>query len=730
MARVSNRRKSVALHLMLCWILGLVAVLGLFQLGQAAAPKKPSESGTPAGMTNIQHIIFIVKENRTFDTYFGRFPGANGATSGTISTGQVIPFRLSPDQIVDMGHDWTSALEGMDGGKMDHFDLIPDADDNGEYLGLSQMTSFDIPNYWSYAQKFVLADNAFSPLHGPTFPNHLYTIAAQSGGAISVPGGELQINAWGCDSPAGTTVGVLDTFGDLTFEFPCFDFPTLADNLDSAGISWTYYAPPQGAQGYQYSSYDAINHIRNTSVWAEHVAPDTQFVTDAANGTLPAVSWLVTGPASEHAPNSTCLGENWTVQQLNALMNGPDWDSSAVFLTWDDFGGFYDHVPPPQTDGQFGLGPRVPFLIISPYALTGHISKTQYDFTSVLKFIEERFGLPPLTTMDANANDTTDSFDFTQTPLPPLILNQRSCPINAASNVYFGGQAVGTTSPSYILRITNIRTSPITFSSITAGQDFPQKNNCTTLAVGAICQITISFKPAITGLHTERLTITDSDASSPQVVTLQGTGSDVGLTNSVSPGLVFPGKILVNSQAVSDVTLTNYGKTALSITGISTVGDFSQVNTCGSSVAVGGSCTITVTFSPTASGVRMGNLWVSDSDVASPQTVRLSGSGNAVLISPRTMPFGMQQIQTTSAAQSITFGNLTAVPLHVGNIQIEGPFAQTNNCGEWIPANGQCTISVTFTPTALGSASGTVALSYSDFSSPVNVKLSGTGASN
>jgi phospholipase C len=183
----------------------------------------------------------------------------------------------------------------------------------------------------------------------------------------------------------------------------------------------------KGESGYIWSALDAIDHIRNTSLWADHVVPTAQFVADAATGKLPAVSWLVvSADQSEHPPASVCVGENWTVQQLNAVMQGRDWKSTAMFLTWDDFGGFYDHVPPPQVD-NFGFGPRVPLLIISPYAKKDFISRTFYEFSSVLKFIEERFSLPPLTDRDSEANDMLDSFDFDQRPLPPLILQQRQC---------------------------------------------------------------------------------------------------------------------------------------------------------------------------------------------------------------------------------------------------------------------------------------------------------------
>jgi phospholipase C len=139
------------------------------------------------------------------------------------------------------------------------------------------------------------------------------------------------------------------------------------------------------------------------------------------------VSWVVVGTGSEHPPGSSCVGENLTVRQLNAVMQGPQWGSTAVFVTWDDFGGFYDHVPPPQAD-NFGFGPRVPLLVVSPYARPGFISHTVYEFSSLLKFVETRWNLRALTDRDDQANDLLDSFDFGQPPLDPLILGQRTCP--------------------------------------------------------------------------------------------------------------------------------------------------------------------------------------------------------------------------------------------------------------------------------------------------------------
>ena len=378
------------------------------------------------GLRKIKHVVYIVKENRTFDNYFGTFPGADGATSGTIHTGEVIALGQAPDRTPhDITHSFDSAVEAIDGGKMDQFDLIRGGNQNGDYLAYTQYTEEDLPNYFCYARNFVLADHMFSSLTGPSFPNHLYTVGAQSGGVINNP--RKSQRRWGCDSPDDSDVEILNDDGRRTFERPCFDFQTLADSLEAKGISWKYYAPSQDQSGYIWSALDAINHIRNTELWTEHVVPTAQFVTDAAYGNLPAVNWIVVGSGmSEHPPASVCVGENWTVRQLNAIMQGPQWNSTAVFLTWDDFGGFYDHVPPPRVD-NFGFGPRVPLLIISPYAKQGFISHTQYEFSSILRFVEERFGLDPLTDRDSQANDLLDSFNFHQDPLPPLVLQERDC---------------------------------------------------------------------------------------------------------------------------------------------------------------------------------------------------------------------------------------------------------------------------------------------------------------
>ena len=286
----------------------------------------------------IQHIVFIVKENRTFDQMFGTFPGADGTTTGTISTGQVLTLGHTPDRVSrDIGHGYWDATTGIDNGKMDKFDLITDPSQqcnvNGDYLCMTEHSQADIPNYYSYASTFALGDHTFSSMKGPSMPNHLYTIAAQSGGVVNSP-----VNSpWGCDAPVGTTVPVVDNEGNLTTQFPCFDFETLGDLLEAAGISWKYYAHV----GNDWNAYDAINHVRNTSLWTTNIAPDTQFITDAEDGQLSAVNWLVAqSDESEHPNNSTCNGENWTVNQINAVMEGPrHYDSRLVREhRWHEYG--------------------------------------------------------------------------------------------------------------------------------------------------------------------------------------------------------------------------------------------------------------------------------------------------------------------------------------------------------------------------------------------------------
>ena len=414
----------------------LAILLILVCLGPLPTPApQPVKAATHAA-SPIKHIVIMLKENRSFDSMFGTFPGADGATTYKDPKGKVHPLNHQLDTVQDMDHSYAAFQTAYDNGKMDGFSLIFNAMQlEGEFrvdVADSQFYSSDIPNYWQYAQHFTLPDHFFFTIRGPSFPNHLFSIAATDDDVNDNPvntGNKQQ--RWGCDSLPGTTVSELHPNGTKTTPFPCFTFPTLGDLLTSHGISWKYYAPGEDKPGYEWSTYDAIKDIRTTSQWQTHVVDYSQFAKDAANGTLPTVSWLVQPTnVSDHPNTSICAGENFTVQQINAIMgNSSLWSSTALFLTWDDFGGFYDHYKPSQgPNGLIEYGFRAPILVISPYAKPHFIDNTMYTLPSVLKFAETVLGLPSLGGLDKQANGMTNAFNFNQKPLPPLILKLRTCP--------------------------------------------------------------------------------------------------------------------------------------------------------------------------------------------------------------------------------------------------------------------------------------------------------------
>jgi phospholipase C len=594
----------------------------------------------------IQHVVWIIKENRTFDNYFGTFPGADGATRGTLSDGSVITLGHTPDITPhDIDHQWYSSITSIDGGKMDQYDLIPAANVNGDLLTYTQLTQSDIPNYFAYAANFVLADKMFSSIHSSTLPNHLYTIAASSYEIASSPTQRGNDDSWGCDSnDPNMTVQMMTPQGVITNVKPCFDFQTLADVLDNSGVSWKYYAPTYGESGYQFSTYDSIRHIRYGSDWTNNVVPDTQFVRDALAGNLPSVTWLVTGLANEHAPNPVCFGENWTVQQINAIMQGPDWPSTAIFVVWDDFGGFYDHVNPPTVD-FYGYGQRVPLIIISPYAIPGHISSTVYEHSSVVRFIEETFGLPNLGKRDVYANSPIDSFNFNQTPNPPLILSPRSCALVSPS-LGWGEHYVGSTENTGFhpakqqVEIFNTHTdqslqiSNIQLSGDAADFEF---EGCQgkTIPAGTYCKVAVGFIPTQAGSRSATMTIYDNDPTSPQTVALTGIGSEL----KIQGALTFNKSQMIGKPVLGRLGLTNIGTSAITINTITSVGvDFSVASsTCTSSLAPGASCSLKIQFKPTTSGPRWGQVNISDSDVGSPHQVRLVGTGASATASAPTV---------------------------------------------------------------------------------------------
>ncbi|HZO73307.1 MAG TPA: alkaline phosphatase family protein [Ktedonobacteraceae bacterium] len=393
----------------------------------------------------IQHIVFIIKENRAFDNYFGLFPGVNGTTTGKIKQGKVvqtIPLNSLPDSSVNYCHEWSCAHIDVDGGKMDAFNV--GSANTGcnitPYPCYATAKPGFIPNYWALASHFVLNDNAYSSEVGASFVNHLFTVAGASGpdqahSAITNPARPAGTSSlsWGCDSPAGTTTKLLNG----AKVFPCFStFATLADDMNKTGVSWKEYAPQSNERGYVWSTLNSFPSVRTNS----GVVPWQNFISDAKANALPAFSWLTAPfPQSEHPPASSCAGENWTINAINAVEQSPEWSSTVIILTWDDFGGFYDHVNPPTVDG-LGLGFRVPLMVISPYAYANdnpsnpHVSHALLEFSSVLKLAESVFNLPSLGKRDLTAGDLMSTLDFSQVHNSPLILPMRTCPAGSSSN--------------------------------------------------------------------------------------------------------------------------------------------------------------------------------------------------------------------------------------------------------------------------------------------------------
>jgi phospholipase C len=329
------------------------------------APKSP-----------IQHVVLIIKENHTFDNYFGTFPGANGAHLDRAT-------NPPTDDPIHRHEVWMTRAN------------------NPKHS--VQYVESDIPAYYQLARRFTLCDNYFSEVAGPSTPNHLMLIAAASP-IINNPHQHYR------PSPS-----------DM------YDIPSLPISLEHARLTWGNYG------GYAFEYLRALKGHPGTHT-SEH------FATDAKHGVLPSVSWVYASesPArSEHPTQNVTDGMQWTLDQIKAIGEGPRWNRTAVFVTWDDWGGWYDHVEPPvietwnssmaqrpqdafpQFNGQpFRYGSRVPCLVISPFAKQGYISHLLHSHVSLVSFCEKTFGLPPLNARDAGASDMLDCFDLTQAPLP------------------------------------------------------------------------------------------------------------------------------------------------------------------------------------------------------------------------------------------------------------------------------------------------------------------------
>lgn len=309
----------------------------------------------------IEHVVIILKENHTFDNYFGTFPGADGDAALA---------HASDPPLVDPRHTHAAWLNRAATAVRD------------------QYHEADIPDYFAYARQFTLCDTYFSSVAGPSTPNHLMLVAAASP-VIDNPGVSLH--------PSGPV--------------PVYDLDSLPAQLNQTGLSWRSYGEVA------FCMIAALRHCPGN-------CPSERFAHDAEAGQLATVSWVFAPRGlSEHPRESIAAGMRWTVEQVEAIARGGLWPKTTVFITWDDWGGWYDHVDPPEVerwcDGtQFRDGSRVPCLVLGPYAKSGYISKARHSHLSLVRFCETRFGLPPLNERDAAADDMTDCFDFTQRPLP------------------------------------------------------------------------------------------------------------------------------------------------------------------------------------------------------------------------------------------------------------------------------------------------------------------------
>jgi phospholipase C len=383
-----------------------------------------NQMGGSGTSSPIKHIIVIMQENRSFDHYFGTYPGANGLPAGTcvpenpsvVGSPCVKPFLLTTPITTDLPHTYNATIKAINGGQMNGFYAAEGS--CTQTMGYYDQTM--IPYYWNYAQHFVLSDGTFESANSYSLPNHWYMIAAQ---APQIGYYQYGNNGFGVNTPKPVLVQYVSEANQIQ---------TLGDSMIQSGISWKYYDSPMDPKGIanaivngQVAAYWNTFRAKNSSYTSEympHFVFRGQLLSDIGNGTLPSVSWVIpSAPVSEHAPANLTLGM-WYVRYLvNAVMNSNYWKDTAIIISWDDYGGWYDHVAPPVID-QFGYGIRVPMLIISPYSKPGFIDNTVYSFDSILKFVEWNFGLHSLTSRDANANNLLNAFNFQQTPLGPDII--------------------------------------------------------------------------------------------------------------------------------------------------------------------------------------------------------------------------------------------------------------------------------------------------------------------
>ncbi|MBV8066646.1 MAG: hypothetical protein JO113_01615 [Candidatus Eremiobacteraeota bacterium] len=381
----------------------------------------------------IQHVVILIQENRSFNNLFMGYPGATTQNYGELSNGNTVSLEPVPfEETWDLEHDssgFYAACNGMGKVKgtncqMNGFNrewLTCGTKPNEppcpyKYSMYAYVPQSETGPLWSIAQQYVLADQMYaSNFDASSFVSHQYIIAAQAESSVNFP-----LSLWGCPGGAGDTISEVfppRKINPHKREVVCWDPTTLADELDAAGISWAFYAQAPGQGSGLWNGYQAINHIYNGPDWSKDVfSSQNQFFTDVTNGNLRAVTWITPDwQNSDHPASNSNTGPSWVASVVNAIGESQYWNSTALFVFWDDYGGWYDPEPPAYLDYD-GLGIRVPMLIVSAYAKQGYVSENHYEHGSILKFIEQNFGLSPLSASDARATSPTDAFDFSAPP--------------------------------------------------------------------------------------------------------------------------------------------------------------------------------------------------------------------------------------------------------------------------------------------------------------------------
>jgi phospholipase C len=432
------------------WIPVVVAILAQVLFGDAAAGSD-RVAAAPAGP--IRHIVVIMQENHSFDNVLGRWcyrhHRCDGVVSGKLSSGKLIPLREPSDRVRLVDHGNHAHRRSWHKGAMDGFNRVRGCGAAHHFGCYVQYRRRDIPNFTRLARRFVVADRIFESNGIPSWGSHLeLTTGGKLDGftgknPVHVPG--IPRNGWGCDSlldapwrpaPAAPIQMepscIPDQAGNGPYRAsPVQWVPTIMDRLDAASASWKLYTmlPSMASQGYGIGGYGwaicpTFADCLDTGQAANNV-PLFDVLRDASAGTLPNFAIVTpTSKASQHNGYSMLNGDNYIGQIMSALMHGPEWDSTAVIITYDDYGGFYDHVPAP--DGTDAL--RLPFVIVSPWAKPGYTDHTYGSLDSIDAFVEHTFGLQPLTARDATAYDLHNAFDFAQSPQPAVPMTRTPIP--------------------------------------------------------------------------------------------------------------------------------------------------------------------------------------------------------------------------------------------------------------------------------------------------------------